>query len=60
MDIFLIAVFLVQLAIAVLNFLIARKHYDVGMYSATYIDILCGISWTMTGMYKLCEGLHLI
>jgi len=53
---FFVVVFIIQAVIAIMNYLIAMKHYDHGKFDAMIIDILCGVSWTATAFYKLWEA----
>ena len=59
-NLYIFVVFIIQFAIAGLNYYIAHKHHEANMKVAEIIDILCGISWTMTGLYKLAEAFGII
>ena len=50
---FCFMIFLIQFFIAVLNFRISKRHKTLLDYEAFDVDILCGISWTATGLYWL-------
>lgn len=53
--IFFLVVFFIQLVIAIVNFILAFQCYEDGQQLAGFVNILAGISWTLTGLYKLGE-----
>ena len=55
--IFCIVVFLIQLVIALLNFNLSKRHELLCKHQASLIDFLCGVSWSITGLWWLYCGI---
>ena len=53
--IFFLVVFFIQLIIAIVDYILAFQCYEDGQRLAGFVNILAGISWTLTGLYKLGE-----
>lgn len=52
---FCFGVFCIQIVIAIVDFVLARKHWDICNDLAAVVDTLAGISWTMTaGWWLYC------
>ena len=58
-QIFFLTVFFIQAVIALVNYILAVKHSKEKTSTErklkVSLDILCGVSWTMTALYKLGE-----
>lgn len=53
--IFFFIVFLIQMAISIVNYVLAYLCKKNNQQLAYISNLLAGISWTMTGLYKLGE-----
>lgn len=50
---FCIFVFFIQLVIAAINFHLSKRHELLCKHEHSVVDFLCGVSWTMTGLWWL-------
>lgn len=53
--IFFMVVFIIQMIIAIVNYVAAYSCWRNNQVLGLYSNLLAGISWTMTGFYKLGE-----
>ena len=55
--IFCILVGLFNAIISYMNYRVAEKHYNICQYEASQIDTMCCITWGLTALYWLWNGL---
>ena len=53
--IYFLVVFFIQLIIAIVDYILAFQCYEDDQQLAGFVNILAGVSWTLTGFYKLGE-----
>lgn len=53
---FCIIVFIVQVTITIVDFMLCKKHYYLDKEDAAFADMLAGISWGMTACWWLYQA----
>ena len=53
--IFFFTVFIIQMIIAIIDYILAYRCYANNDILSYKVNVLAGISWTATGLYKLWE-----
>ena len=54
-SIFFIVVGFIQMIIAVVDYYLAYKCYEAKQHIMGYVNVLAGVSWTLTSLYKFWE-----